>query len=549
MSYKSFRINNINNKYNNINDYKFIDNPIKTWNIKDYQDDYYNISKNSSNHSVDNINEDNFLDLNDDITNINNYNFDLSTDINNNIQFGEINNYSDNINDLNHPKISNLNEIEKLNIANNVLKKANIELRKENKILEIELSRNENQLKKMFKINSIFSKFDRNLQAFIYNLKRYLKKSIENNLEMTDSILSTGEKVNKIRQENEEIYSIYGDKVLSIEDLNRKYARIEILNNQNDKNIIIYQDKYYELNQYLEKQKLFLDFLKSKENDLNLLKDSFQKRKKDNDELKNGLKSTIYSLNGFNKPNNNLQIDKNNLLAKDFEIKKLNDIIIKLDEDKKRINEINEKMKIEINNNNFDNKSDLLIKEKEIENQLENYINENNNLKKEIEEKENKITDLKNKIEIIEESLKKGETDLSKLNLNLDEILKEKEEKISNDENNKNEISFQIKKALEENIKIDNEKYELTNKYENLIQNKDDEISKLQIQLGEEPINSYKSIEELEDINFSNLDFDSNKLNNDIDIDILNNIENNENENKNNDDNNIENNQFLENIK
>ena len=151
MSYKSFRINNINNKYNNINDYKFIDNPIKTWNIKDYQDDYYNISKNSSNHSVDNINEDNFLDLNDDITNINNYNFDLSTDINNNIQFGEINNYSDNINDLNHPKISNLNEIEKLNIANNVLKKANIELRKENKILEIELSRNENQLKKMFK--------------------------------------------------------------------------------------------------------------------------------------------------------------------------------------------------------------------------------------------------------------------------------------------------------------------------------------------------------------------------------------------------------------
>ena len=549
MSYKSFRINNIDNKYNNINDYKFIDNPIKTWNIKDYQDDYYNISKNSSNHSVDNINEDNFLDLNDDITNINNYNFDLSTDINNNIQFGEINNYSDNINDLNHPKISNLNEIEKLNIANNVLKKANIELRKENKILEIELSRNENQLKKMFKINSIFSKFDRNLQAFIYNLKRYLKKSIENNLEMTDSILSTGEKVNKIRQENEEIYSIYGDKVLSIEDLNRKYARIEILNNQNDKNIIIYQDKYYELNQYLEKQKLFLDFLKSKENDLNLLKDSFQKRKKDNDELKNGLKSTIYSLNGFNKPNNNLQIDKNNLLAKDFEIKKLNDIIIKLDEDKKRINEINEKMKIEINNNNFDNKSDLLIKEKEIENQLENYINENNNLKKEIEEKENKITDLKNKIEIIEESLKKGETDLSKLNLNLDEILKEKEEKISNDENNKNEISFQIKKALEENIKIDNEKYELTNKYENLIQNKDDEISKLQIQLGEVPINSYKSIEELEDINFSNLDFDSNKLNNDIDIDILNNIENNENENKNNDDNNIENNKFLENLK
>ena len=544
MSYKSFRINNIDNKYNNINGYKFLDNPIKTWNMIDYQDDYYNISKNSSDHSVDNIYEDNFLDLNDDINNINNYNFDLSPEINsNNIQFSEVNNYYENINKLNQPKISNLNENEKLKISNNVLKKTNTDLRNENKILEIELSRNENQSKKLLKVNSIFSKFDRNLQTFIYNLKKNLKNTTENNLEMTDLILSTGEKVNKIRQENEQIYTIYGDKVLSIEDLNKKYARIEILNKQNEKNIIIFQEKYFELNQFLEKQKLILDFLKSKENDLKLLKDSFQKRKKDNDELKNGLKSTINSLNGFNKniPTENLQTDENNLYSKDFEIKKLNDSIIKIEEDIKRISEINEKMKNQINNN-FDNKSDLLLKEKENENQLENYINENNILKKEIEEKENIINDLKKKIEIIEESLKKGETDLSKLNINLDEILKEKEEKLSNDENNQNEISLQMKNALEENIKIDNEINELTNKYENLLQNKDDEISKLQVQLGEVPINSYHSIQGLEDINFSNLDFESNRLINDIDIDILNNIENDENQKKINNDNIITNN-------
>ena len=246
MSYKSFRINNIDNKYNNINGYKFLDNPIKTWNIIDYQDDYYNISKNSSDHSVDNIYEDNFLDLTDDINNINNYNFDLSPEINsNNIQFSEVNNYYENINKLNQPKISNLNENEKLKISNNVLKKTNTDLRNENKILEIELSRNENQSKKLLKVNSIFSKFDRNLQTFIYNLKKNLKKTTENNLEMTDLILSTGEKVNKIRQENEQIYTIYGDKVLSIEDLNKKYARIEILNKQNEKNIIIFQEKYF----------------------------------------------------------------------------------------------------------------------------------------------------------------------------------------------------------------------------------------------------------------------------------------------------------------
>ncbi len=99
-----------------------------------------------------------------------------------------------------------------------------------------------------------------------------------------------------------------------------------------------------------------------------------------------------------------------------------------------------------------------------------------------------------------------------------------------------------MKNALEENIKIDNEINELTNKYENLLQNKDDEISKLQVQLGEVPINSYQTIQGLEDINFSNLDFDSNRLINDIDIDILNNIENDENQKKINNDNIITNN-------
>ena len=67
----------------------------------------------------------------------------------------------------------------------------------------------------------------------------------------------------------------------------------------------------------------------------------------------------------------------------------------------------------------------------------------------------------------------------------------------------------------------------MTKKFEELIQSKDDEISKLQIQLGENPINSPQMVEGLEDIDLhNNLDLDSQRLNNDIDTDILNNLDN-----------------------
>ena len=50
-------------------------------------------------------------------------------------------------------------------------------------------------------------------------------------------------------------------------------------------------------------------------------------------------------------------------------------------------------------------------------------------------------------------------------------------------------MDLEIKKALEDNIKKDNEINELTKKFEDLIQKKDDEIAKLQIQIGENPLN------------------------------------------------------------
>ena len=389
MSYNPYGIGNTlnyTNTYNKMNNY-IIANQSNHW--MDYKDDY-SISKNSSDHSVDNVNDDDPFELDDDdifqndsdndyleekkiiiknSSNFNNNNFNLpfNTMNNNNMfQFNQPSFYNNNSNvnlnmnisnnNLINKKFSPPNDIDKLNIANKVLKQANNELRNENKVLEVELKNYESQTKNLSKTNSIFSKFDQNLQTFMYNLKDNLKQMIDKNLELMDSITSIEEESNKIKRENQDLFSKYGDQLISIENSSRKNAEIEISNLQNEKNIIINQDNYNELNDYLEKLKLQLDSLKSKENDLNLLKESCEQRRNDNNDLIKKLKNTIKSLNGVNESNlikgkdNNLQFDTddNNLYSKDSQIKKLNDIILKITEDQKKISEINEKMKMKI---------------------------------------------------------------------------------------------------------------------------------------------------------------------------------------------------------
>ena len=156
------------------------------------------------------------------------------------------------------------------------------------------------------------------------------------------------------------------------------------------------------------------------------------------------------------------------------------------------------------------------MKEKEFGNHLQKILEENEQLKKILEEKENQIKDLKVNIEKVTNALKKGE-DIS--NLNINNLLEEDEEEILKRENNDKEMDLEIKKALEDNIKKDNEINELTKKFEDLIQKKDEEISKLQIQLGENPLNN-NEVEGLESIDLNNnLDLENHE---EIDTDILN---------------------------
>ncbi len=525
---------NINNNEMYINNFSNIDGEImKPNNIIDYKDDY-SISKNSSNHSV--HNDEDLFDLDDlsdeinisqdNIKNIN-YNENIQNNVNKKKSFNKNKNDDIIIKNNNYNEITMSKEIEKITLTNNILKQSNNDLRNENKILELEIRNYESQTKNLSTANSMFSKFDKNLQTFIMNIKGNIKETTEQNLKIVDSIISLGEKINNYKKENQDLYSKYGERLLEIEKSSRINAEIEVFNQQNEKNIILYQENYKELNEKYEELKLELDNLLSQEKDLNLLIESCKIRKADNEELINRLKLTITKLKGEkedinnNANKNSIQLfsEENNLFSKESQIKQLNDIISKITNDKNRLTQINEEMKQKIDNK-YENKKDLLLKEKELSQKLQNSIEKNEELKRTLEDKEDQIKDLKIKNEKISNALKKGE-EIDDLELN--DLIEEDEEEIIQKENKEKEMDSEIKKALEDNIKKDNEINELTKQYEDLNQKKDDEINKLQIQLGENPLNYNETVEGLESIDLNNnLDLGQHE---EIDTDILNNID------------------------
>ena len=161
--------------------------------IIDYKDDY-SISKNSSNHSV--HNDEDLFDLDDFSEEINmsqdnfkniNYNENIQNNVNKKKSFNKNKNDDIIINNNNYNEITMSKEIEKITLTNNILKQSNNDLRNENKILELEIRNYESQTKNLSTANSMFSKFDKNLQTFIMNIKGNIKETTEQNLKIVDS--------------------------------------------------------------------------------------------------------------------------------------------------------------------------------------------------------------------------------------------------------------------------------------------------------------------------------------------------------------------------
>ena len=484
------------------------------------------ISKNSSNHSVPDSNNDNgsiILDnIDDDLKD-----FDY--------------NYIEPQQPIFNQNQIFLNEIEKYKLSNQVLTRSNLDLRNENKILEVEIGNYESQSNNLNKNNnSIFSQYDTSLQKFIISCKKSLKDSINDNLNKMDTIMNLQLENQNLLKDNINLINNYNNKVIESENLNRKNAEIQIFNERNEKNLYNLEKIKSDLDNELAQLKIQLGNLESEENNLTLLNEANEKRRNDNEDLINRLKKTIDKLNEenssmsikVNEEHNKMQQANNNIYYKDNQIEQLKQIIQRINLDKEKIKEINENIKQEIDNK-YDIKKNLLLKEKELTNELQVNQEENEMARQYLKEKDNKINSLKEAID----KVAKAFDDQKNIDINIEEILKEEKEDDEEEKAEEKELELEIKMAHEENIRKDNEINEITKMYEDIIKQKDEMIDNLQVQLGEpREINTQPIMEGMdneEEYNELNNDYNLNEnmgnmgMRNDIELSEQNLIQNN----------------------
>ena len=484
------------------------------------------ISKNSSNHSVPDSNNDNgsiILDnIDDDLKD-----FDY--------------NYIEPQKPIFNQNQIFLNEIEKYKLSNQVLTRSNLDLRNENKILEVEIGNYESLSSNLNKNNnSIFSQYDTSLQKFIISCKKSLKDSINDNLNKMDTIMNLQLENQNLLKDNINLINNYNNKVIESEHLNRKNAEIQIFNERNEKNLYNLEKIKSDLDNELAQLKIQLGNLESEENNLTLLNEANEKRRNDNEDLINRLKKTIDKLNEenssmsikVNEEHNKMQQANNNIYYKDNQIEQLKQIIQRINLDKEKIKEINENIKQEIDNK-YDIKKNLLLKEKELTNELQVNQEENEMARQYLKEKDNKINSLKEAID----KVAKAFDDQKNIDINIEEILKEEKEDDEEEKAEEKELELEIKMAHEENIRKDNEINEITKMYEDIIKQKDEMIDNLQVQLGEpREINTQPIMEGMdneEEYNELNNDYNLNEnmgnmgMRNDIELSEQNLIQNN----------------------
>ena len=382
-----------------------------------------------------------------------------------------------------------INEIEKYKLSNQVLTRSNLDLRNENKILEVEIGNYESLSSNLNKNNnSIFSQYDTSLQKFIISCKKSLKDSINDNLNIMDTITNLQLENQNLLKDNINLINNYNNKVIESENLNRKNAEIQIFNERNETHLNNLEKIKSDLDNELAQLKIQLGNLQSEENNLILLNEANEKRRNDNDDLINRLKKTIDKLNEenssiaskVNEEHNKMQQGNNNIYYKDNQIEQLKQIIQRINIDKEKIKEINENIKQEIDNK-YDIKKNLLLKEKELTNELQINQEENETAKQYLKEKDNKINLLKEAIDKVTKSF----DDQKNIDINIEELLKEEKEDYEEEKTEDKELELEIKMALEENIRKDNEINEITKMYEDIIKQKDEMIDNLHVQLGE----------------------------------------------------------------
>ena len=269
---------------------------------------------------------------------------------------------------------------------------------------------------------------------------------------------------NKLEDERKEIISKYKLVKAKYELLSKENMMIKTKYDINKSNIKILQKKLDEKNHDIEQMKKILVSNNQQINFLNTIKDSSSKMTKDNEELIQQLKDTIYNLNQIIVESN----DKINYLKQQNQNDKA-----------QKIKEENESLKIYLNDRektiiNLKNSISLFTQN------LDNVIN-NNNIIKDIniernEENEKMINNCELKINVLKEKSEKMQKTIDEL---LDES-KKKEKENYELKTKVNEIMDKYKKMKNE-YEIANKTYEeqmvVIEKYKNKIKENNSEIS------------------------------------------------------------------------
>ena len=343
-------------------------------------------------------------------------------------------------------------EVTRLKISNQVLLKANLDLKNKNKILLNEI----NQYKNSAIYKSPYTQFDNNLNEFIQDLKNSL-----DNAQMSNNELQ--EIVKKVQESNEKLTNSNNDLIHNYEITKEEFEKVTKENSELKTRNDIKETKYNELNNKVNDMENTINDLQKdllvKEKQIKYLQTVENSNKltlKDNEEVILNLKKTIENL-------------QKNSKGTDDNINELNMKIENLeDEIKKKIKEING-LKIDIKN-----KEDELNEISKKIPEYEKIINENkteimkgkSDIQAEIFEKEK----LKSEIESLNLYLKDREKTISSLKTSIaflsktfDNDLKSKSStNIFNPNNNENN-------KLKEDQLV----------YENMIENLENQIKKL----------------------------------------------------------------------
>ena len=462
--------------------------------------------------------------------NINNFDLELDDYL---INDNNSNNISKNENTLSLTKKINPDETLKkqLNQRNKYLIDINSEINLENNLLESEISLYKQKNSSSFWKNKHLDNnsnniFYQSLVKFINNLKLSFQKNIESNKDLIKKLLNELNEYKDINNNNIKQKSEYDNLQIKIQKQKERIADIYKYNIENNKRYLYLKDEQEILNKTAKRLKSNLMDLKSKGKNLTFKNDKNRKKNNDSKEIIVTLQKTISNLKNENSSKNKLTMGKNNKLimkrnSLDLYNDKINQLYLMINNiqnDKNIILEENMNMKKEIEKNNLGlvGENNKLIKENELKVELNEYKLKNYNIEKQIKRKDELVKKMKNIIKQFTSDVNNNETEYKDLKKQISIILKSD----INDTHNENQInniklSKEINEKLNLDIKLNNEINSIMKKYEEIINQKDKEILLLENEIGknevitqknnnfqfnkEEPIKITNNIEEYEE--------------------------------------------------